>query len=153
MPCVVNSSINAVYTVDLQSDKYLQHSVIQFLVSIIGLYRYIQQTKSDGIRYWRKELRNDLPHIPLECRPLVSDELDVPYPAIMDQLVGYIDAARATCARTRCSMGAGIFCMAVAAVMYRATWIIVICTSSMEAEFMVWVRGAMNAWYLRSILQ
>jgi hypothetical protein len=50
MPCVVNSSINAVspplsvfgahspdiVTADLQSDKYLQHSVIQFLVSIVG---------------------------------------------------------------------------------------------------------------------
>jgi hypothetical protein len=52
MPCVVNSSISNVspsiamlgvnspdiVTVDLQSDKYLQHSVIQLLVSIVDSY-------------------------------------------------------------------------------------------------------------------
>jgi uncharacterized ion transporter superfamily protein YfcC len=52
MSCVVNSSINAISpflalvgahspfiaTVDLQSGKYLQHSVIQFLVNIVGSY-------------------------------------------------------------------------------------------------------------------
>jgi hypothetical protein len=52
MLCVVNSSINAVSpfpavvgahmpdidTVDFQIEKYLQHSVIQFLVSIVGSY-------------------------------------------------------------------------------------------------------------------
>jgi hypothetical protein len=52
MSCVVNSSINAVSpflpvvgahrpdiaTVNLQSDKYLQHYVIQFLVNIVSPY-------------------------------------------------------------------------------------------------------------------
>jgi hypothetical protein len=52
MPYVVNLSINAVYpflavvgahmpdiaTVDLQSDKYLQYSVFQLLVNIVGSY-------------------------------------------------------------------------------------------------------------------
>jgi hypothetical protein len=108
---------------------------------------------SDGIVYWRKEPPNDLPHVPLEYHPLVPDDLNVPYSAAMDQLVGYIDAAHATCVRTRRSMGAEVFYLAGADVMYRANLIIVICTSSTEAEFVVCVRGTKNAHYLRSILQ
>jgi hypothetical protein len=116
------------------------------------IYRYLRQKKSDGIVFWRKEPHVDLPHIPLTCRPLVTGDLDVPYPAAIDQLVGYLDAAHGTCVRTRRSMGAEVFCLAGAAIMYRAKWIVVICTSSTEAEFVVCVRGGKNARYLRSIL-
>jgi hypothetical protein len=94
----------------------------------------------------------DLPHIPLTCRPLVPGDLDVPYPAAIDQLVGYLDAAHGRCVRTRRSMGVEVFCLAGAAIMYRAKWIVVICTSSTDAEFVVCVRGGKNARYLRSIL-
>jgi hypothetical protein len=75
----------------------------------------------------------DLPHIPLTCRPLVPGDLDVPYPKAMDQLVGYLDAVHGTCVRTRRSMGAEVFCLAGAEIMYLAKWIIVICTSSTDA--------------------
>jgi hypothetical protein len=116
------------------------------------IYRYLRQTKSDGIVFWRKEPRVNLPYIPLTCRPLVTGDLDVSYPADIDQLVGYLDAAHGTCVRTRRLMGAEVFCLAGAAIMYRAKWIVVICTSSTEAEFVVCVRGVKNARYLRSIL-
>jgi hypothetical protein len=63
MPCVVNSSINAVcpslavvgghspdiVTVDLQSAKHLQHSVIQFLVSIVGSSYLVKSTSKIGV--------------------------------------------------------------------------------------------------------
>jgi hypothetical protein len=97
------------------------------------VYRYLRQTKSDGIVYWRNESRMDLSHIPLTCRPLVPGDMDVPYPKSMGQLVGYLDAAHGTCVCTRRSMGAEVFCLAGASIMYRAKWIIVICTSSTEA--------------------
>jgi hypothetical protein len=107
------------------------------------IYRYLRQTKSDGIVFWRKEPRVD---------PLVPGDLDVPYPAAIDQLVGYPDAAHGTCIRTRRSMGAKVFCLAGAAVMYRAKWSVVICTSYTEAEFVVCVCVGKNARYLQSIL-
>jgi hypothetical protein len=116
------------------------------------IYRYLRQKKSDGIVYWRKEPRVDLPHIPLTCFPLVNGDLDVPYLAAIDQLAGYLDASHGTCVRTRHSMGAEVFCLAGAAMMYRAKWIAVICTSSTEAEFVVCVRGGKNAHYLHSIM-
>jgi hypothetical protein len=47
------------------------------------IYRYLRQTKSDGIVFWQKEPRVDLPHIPLTCRPLVNGDLDVPYPDVI----------------------------------------------------------------------
>jgi hypothetical protein len=109
-------------------------------------------TKSDGIVYWRKKPCVDLPHIPLVCRPLVNSDLDVPHPVAIYQLVGYLDAAHGMCVRMRRSMVAEVFCLAGAAIMYRANWIVVVCTSSTEAEFVVCVRGGCNACYLRSIL-
>jgi hypothetical protein len=47
----------------------------------------------------------DLPHDPLVCHPLVNSDLDEPYPTVIDQLIGYLDAAHGTCVRTRRSMG------------------------------------------------
>jgi hypothetical protein len=49
-------------------------------------------------------------------------------------------------------MGAEVFCLAGAAIMYRAKWSVVICTSSTEAEFVVCVCSGKNARYLCSIL-
>jgi hypothetical protein len=45
-----------------------------------------------------------------------------------------------------------ILCLAGAAILYRSKWIVVICTSSTEAEFVVAVRGGKSAKYVQSIL-
>jgi hypothetical protein len=67
------------------------------------------------------------------------DEADIklPYPVGIDQLAAYVDAAHTNCSKTRRSLGVEVFCLAGAAIYYRAKWIIVICTSSTEAEFVV----------------
>jgi hypothetical protein len=49
-------------------------------------------------------------------------------------------------------MGVEVFCLAGAAIMYISKRIVIICTSSTEADFVVCVRGDKNARYLRSIL-
>jgi hypothetical protein len=49
-------------------------------------------------------------------------------------------------------MGAEVFCLAGAAIIYCAKWIVVICTSPTESKLVVCVRGEKNARYLRSIL-
>jgi hypothetical protein len=76
MSCIVNSSINAVSpflavvgahrpaitTVNLQIDNYLQHSVIQFLVNIVGSY-LVNSAKKSAWRF----------RIPVECILVASD--------------------------------------------------------------------------------
>jgi hypothetical protein len=79
--------------------------------------------------------------VPLICRTVDEVDLKLPYPTEIDQLAAYVDASHANCSKTLRSLGAKVFCLAGAAVYYRAKWIIVICTSSTEAEFVVRVRA------------
>jgi hypothetical protein len=90
--------------------------------------------------------------VPLICRSVDEIDLKLPYPTEIDQLAAYVDAEHANYSKTRRSLGAEVLCLAGAAVYYRAKWIIVICTSSTEAEFVVCVRAGKSARYLRSIL-
>jgi hypothetical protein len=113
---------------------------------------YLRESKTDIIIVWRQDSNPALPHFPLVKLPIDDIDLLVPYPAAMDHLVGYMDAAHGTCLRTHRSVGGETFCLVGAAILYRSKWIVVICTSSMEAEFVVAVRGGKSAKYLRSIL-
>jgi hypothetical protein len=90
--------------------------------------------------------------VPLICRTVDEVDLKLPYPTEIDQLAAFVDAAHANCSKTHRSMGAKVFFLAGAAVLCCATWIIVICTSSTESEFVVCVRAGTSARYLRSIL-
>jgi hypothetical protein len=117
------------------------------------VYRYLRQTQKEGMVYWRPRPREDLPHVPLVCCSVDEIDLKLPYPTEIDQLAAYVDAAHANCSKTHRSLGAEVFCLAGAAIYYRAKWIIVICTSSTQAEFVVCVRAGKSARYLRSILK
>jgi hypothetical protein len=94
----------------------------------------------------------DLPHVPIKCRHMDETYLKLHYPAEIVQLAAYIDPAHANCSKTRWLLGAEVFCLAGAAVYYRAKWIIMICTNSTEAELVVCVRAGKSAQYLSSIL-
>jgi hypothetical protein len=75
------------------------------------------------------------------CWTVDATDLTLTYPEGIAQLVVYIDAAHTNCSKTRLPLGLEVFCLAGAAVYYRAKWIIVICTSSTEAEFVVCFRA------------
>jgi hypothetical protein len=90
--------------------------------------------------------------VPLSCRTVDEVDLKLHYPTEIDQLAEYVDAAHANCSNTCRSLGAEVFCLAGATVYYRSKWIIVICASSTEAEFVVCVRAGKSARCLRSIL-
>jgi hypothetical protein len=70
----------------------------------------------------------------------------------VDTVTGYVDAAHDNCLKTRQYVGAYIFTLNGGAIAYRAKWIIIICTSSTEAEFITTVSADKAAKYLRSIL-
>jgi hypothetical protein len=116
------------------------------------VFRYLRQTQYEGLIYWISKPRLDLPHVPLICRTVDEVDLKLPYPTGIDQLAAYVDAAHANCSKTHRSLGAEVFCLVGAAVYYRAKWIIVICTSFTEADFVACVRAGKSARYLRSIL-
>jgi hypothetical protein len=105
-----------------------------YYASTKRVFRYLRQTQEEGLVYWRPRPREDLPHVPLVCRSVDEIDLKLPYSTEIDQLAAYVDAAHANCSKTRRSLG---FCLAGAEIYYRAKWIIVICTSSTDAEFVV----------------
>jgi hypothetical protein len=116
------------------------------------VFQYLRQTKDEGLVYWRPKPILDLPHMLLKCRTVDEVYLKLPYQADIDQLAAYVDAAHTNCSKNRRSLGAEVFCLAGASIYYREKWIIVICTSSTEAEFMVFVMDEKSSRYLRSIL-
>jgi hypothetical protein len=70
------------------------------------IFRYLRQTKEEGLVYWRPTPRLDLPHAPIKCRNVDETDLKLPYPVEIDQLAAYVDAAHANCSKTRRSLGA-----------------------------------------------
>jgi hypothetical protein len=84
---------------------------------------------------------------------VTKDDLNLPYPEDIDQICAYVDAIHANCTKARRSLGAEVFCLAGAAIYYRSKWIIVICSSSTEAEFVVCVRAGKSDRYLQAILE
>jgi hypothetical protein len=116
------------------------------------VYRYLRQTQNEGIMYCHPKPREYLHNVPLTCRTVDATDLMMSYPEGIDQLAAFIYAARANCSKTHRSLSAEVFCLAGAAAYNRAKWIIVICTSSTEATFVVCVLAGKSAQYLQSIL-
>jgi hypothetical protein len=73
---------------------------------------------------------NIITNVHLKCRTVDEVDPKLLYPADIDNLAAYVDAAHANCSKTRRSLGAEVFCLAGAVIYYRAKWIIVICTST-----------------------
>lgn len=117
------------------------------------VFKYLRQTRNYGLVFWRSKPLNHLPHIPFVLlRPMELADEGLPHPASISTLCAYVDAAHANCLRTRRSIGAFVFCLAGAAVAYRAKWIPTVCCSSTEAEFLIAVTAAKVAKYLRAVL-
>jgi hypothetical protein len=106
------------------------------------VFQYLRQTKDEGLVYWRPKPILDLPHVPLKCRTVDEVDLKLPYSAGI-----YINWLITSTHHTRIvprladrwGLRSEAFCLAGAAIYYRAKWIIMICTSSTEAEFVVCV--------------
>jgi hypothetical protein len=117
------------------------------------LLRYLHQTRTYGLVYWRPKPLNALRHVPFpHLRPIDDIDRQMPMPSFIDVLYGYLDSAHAKCLRTRRSVGAHVFCLAGTAIAYRAKWIATICLSSTECELATSVGAAKVAKYLPAIL-
>ncbi len=79
--------------------------------AIKRVFRYLRETKDFGLVYWRPSPRLDLPFMDQPRRALEGEEeFKFPYPAKVDQLGGYLDAAHAGCLKTRRSVGGYASC-------------------------------------------
>ena len=120
-------------------------------LAVKRIFRYLRDTISDGLHYWRQRLDNTLPDSP--CPPILHDNHDVQTPqASPSQPIGFVDSDWAGDMSHRRSISGVCLCFAGAPVVYRARFQATISQSSTEAEFIAAVEAGKLALYLRSIL-
>jgi hypothetical protein len=114
---------------------------------------YLRDTHSTGIVYWRPVSFSILPTGTFTPVPVKDETLPV-FPSLStpDQVVGFVDAAHATDAKTRRSVTGYVLTFCGAAVSYRSKVQNTIATSSTEAEFIAAVTASKGVKYLRYIL-
>ena len=121
------------------------------------IYKYLKATKDDGIYFWRKEPREDLPIGPAPiCRhdsnyddKLISTRAQ----HTVTQLMGAVDSDHAGDVKHRKSVTGIIAKLAGGTVLYKTAYQQVLAHSSTEAEFVAACEAGKYILYLRSLLQ
>ena len=120
------------------------------------IYRYLNATKDEGIYFWRKEPRNDLPSGPI---PKLRKDNNYDEKSIVTRhqpscntLFGIKDSDWAGDSQHRKSVTGIVIKLAGAAVLCKARFQDTIALSSTEAEFIAAVEAGKYILYLRSIL-
>jgi hypothetical protein len=133
--------------------KFSTRPAMAHYAAVKRLFRYLRQTRTYGLVYWRPKPLNAIPPVTFpNLRPLDDIDRQIPMPSSIDVLCGYLVSAHANCLGTHRSIGAHVFCLAATAIAYRAKWIATICLSSTECEFVIAVSAAKVENYLRAIL-
>ena len=124
--------------------------------ALIHLYKYLVQTKHDGIYYWREEPRPDLPQgpIPTTKRDGNYNELEkaarqMEHPRVMSALVDSDHASDSTHRKSVTGINVQI---AGGVVLYKTKYQDTIAQSSTEAEFVAASEAGKCILYLRTIL-
>jgi len=137
--------------------KLLQHSTCPGKVHFEGVrhtLKYLYQTRSEGLYFWRTTPRPELESIPLPT--ILSTE----YELLRDKrqhhealdMHGMSDSDCASCIRTRCSFTGSLIKLAGAAVAYKTQFQDTVATSSTESEFMAAYELGKALLYVHSIL-
>lgn len=118
------------------------------------MLKYLYNTKSDGIYFWRERPNSKFPPGPLPT--INSNEHDLlsdgrPIDKAGD-LVGYVDADWASCAKTRRSVTGVCIRMAGGTVAYKSRLQPTVAQSSTEAEFMGANDAGKTILFIRSVL-
>jgi hypothetical protein len=116
--------------------------------------RYLRQTMTWGIMYWRPKPVPSLPPgtDPGHAAPTGPDLPAFPRASDPFTLIGYVDASHATDLPTRRSVTGTVFTLCGGAIAYRSKLQPTVSTSSTEAEFIAAVAAAKTAKYLRTVL-
>ena len=118
------------------------------------LYKYLYQTRTQGIYYWRTEPNMALPDVPpppidSNFHDLLLDGRPIHNPL---ELYGHMDSDWAACPITRRSMGGGAIHLAGGAVAYKVNLLVTIAQSSTESEYMQSTALGKVILYARSIM-
>jgi hypothetical protein len=78
--------------------KFSTHPAMAHYVAVKRLLRYLRQTRTYGLVYWRPKPITALPAIPFpHLHPLDEIDQQMPMPSSIDVLCGYLDSAHANC--------------------------------------------------------
>jgi hypothetical protein len=133
--------------------QYASRPAPEHYKAVKAVFVYLNATREDGLVYWRKTPRDDLPDVP-HPRTVTPDDILRTYPDSHDgsTLHGATDATWGADRSHRRSVGGIIFLYAGGAVYYRCRYLPTIALSSTEAEFASMTDAGKAALYLRSLL-
>ena len=124
--------------------------------AVKDVYRYLKATENDGIHFWRKEPRHDLPYHP---PPLLNNDNNYNEAEIHERqqkhhrvMFGAVDSDYGGDTEHRKSVTGIILRMAGGTVLYKTKFQDTLALSSTEAEFTAAVEAGKYILYVRSIL-
>jgi hypothetical protein len=138
----------------IKLSQYASRPAPEHYKAVKAIFVYLNATRDDGLVYWRKKPRDDLPNVPAPTTVTPEDILRT-YPDRQDlsTLHGATDATWGADRSHRRSVGGIVFLYAGGAVYYRCRYLPTIALSSTEAEFASMADAGKAAIYLRSLLE
>jgi hypothetical protein len=126
---------------------------VEHYKAVKAVFVYLNATREDGLAYWRKAPRDDLPDVP-HPQTVTPDDMLRTYPDRHDGSTSHeaTDATWGADRSHRRSVGGIVFLHAGGAVCYRCRYLPTIALSSTEAEFASMADAGKAALYLRSLL-
>ncbi len=137
----------------IKLSQYASRPAVEHYKAAKAVFVYLNATREDGLVYWRKLPRDDLPNVP-HPRTVTPEDILRTYPDSHDgsTLHGSTDATWGADRSHRRSVGGIVFLYAGGAVYYRCRYLPTIALSSTEAEFASMADAGKAALYLRSLL-
>jgi hypothetical protein len=136
----------------IKLSQYMENPAEIHYKALLGILQYLSPTIDDGIYYWRRQPRNDLPEAPM---PIICSDnylIDNNTPITEHNLYVYVDSDWGTDTVHQKSISGVVLMFAGGAVGYRCRYQDVIAHSSTEAEFTAACDAGKMILFFRSIL-
>ena len=117
-----------------------------------AVFAYLNNTKDDGLIFWRRDPRMDLPDVPLPTAYSTVHNALQPLPTLPHVPIGFSDSDWGSDFSHRRSISGMIIIMSGAAVIYKTEYQRAVALSSTEVEFVSAVDTGKQLLYVRSIL-
>ena len=138
----------------IKLSQYSNKPAQEHYEAVKHIFKYIKATKLDGIYFWRKNSRNDLPDLPLPITHKQSYSVDPDSQCDDPHLIhAAVDSDWAGDSNHRKSVSGIIIKYAGGTVYYKTKFQQTIAMSSTEAEFTAACEAGKAILYIRSILQ
>jgi dUTPase len=137
----------------IKLSQYSTKPAIVHFEAIRHLYRYLKATKTEGIYYWRKSPRTDLPPGIIPTLKIDNYDEALERQASLDTIAAYVDSDHAADSSHRRSVTGLHVTIAGGTILYKSRFQQTVAQSSTEAEFMAAAEAGRYVLYLRTILQ